>query len=358
MSIVFGAGAGALAYRFGSLTLFGGGGKRQRDAGGDAPYSGDFEVELRCTEGNHNKWYNIKLSGRTVKTRHGPVGGELASPPAKTFATPDEALREALKIFKAKTNRSKEPYVYYCGDPPAGMHAAAAGAGAGGACSAPPGRAAADDARADDIAVMLAHPYDGDFDKVRGWIASQKYDGVRAVFRRGKMYTRNGKRLHPPPEFVAALPPDATLDGELWVDYGKFDLANSLVSAHEMNPLWKQAKYIVFDTMDDPTRPLEARLAALRAAGVPNVVESERVHSQNDIDRMHERVKALGGEARARARMRPHTFSERVSAEPGRRPRTGADAARPDVRVRVRHAIEEDAQSERVSRHGGVCSRL
>ena len=44
---------------------------------------------------------------------------------------------------------------------------------------------------------------------------SEKFDGIRAYWNGGKMYTRQGKEILVPDNFRMRLPPIA-LDGELW----------------------------------------------------------------------------------------------------------------------------------------------
>jgi DNA ligase 1 len=48
-----------------------------------------------------------------------------------------------------------------------------------------------------------------------GWLLSEKFDGVRALWNGASLYSRMGRILCPPSSFFDALPP-FSLDGELW----------------------------------------------------------------------------------------------------------------------------------------------
>jgi DNA ligase 1 len=48
---------------------------------------------------------------------------------------------------------------------------------------------------------------------------SEKLDGMRAIWKSGKLYSRNGNTIHFPDFFVKGWPEDS-LDGELWLGRG------------------------------------------------------------------------------------------------------------------------------------------
>lgn len=76
--------------------------------------------------------------------------------------------------------------------------------------------------------VMLASKYKGEED-IKGWLMSEKLDGVRCVWNGEKMFTRNGNSFFPPAFFTEGLPKDTTLDGELFLGRGQFSEAMSIV---------------------------------------------------------------------------------------------------------------------------------
>ena len=60
-----------------------------------------------------------------------------------------------------------------------------------------------------------------------GWIMSEKLDGVRCYWNGKSFYTRTGHMIFAPENFVKDLPVDMDLDGELWIDRGKFQEVRS-----------------------------------------------------------------------------------------------------------------------------------
>ena len=62
---------------------------------------------------------------------------------------------------------------------------------------------------------MLAETYKSEEHDPKGWLMSEKLDGVRCYWNGSTMYTRNGNKLFAPKEWIDKLPKVA-LDGELW----------------------------------------------------------------------------------------------------------------------------------------------
>jgi DNA ligase-1 len=94
--------------------------------------------------------------------------------------------------------------------------------------------------------VMLASKYDGKAD-IKGWIMSEKLDGVRCVWTGKAMYTRNGNAFYPPDFFTEGLPKNTVLDGELFLGRGKFPETMSIVRKQTAHDGWKEIKYLIFD---------------------------------------------------------------------------------------------------------------
>jgi len=128
--------------------------------------------------------------------------------------------------------------------------------------------------------VMLAHPYDPDkhAKKIVGWWMSEKYDGVRAKWNGQEMESRSGL-IYTLPDFLTEQLESVTdeegnpmeLDGELWGGIDTFAFMSGLARRDDNNPeLWKEVKYMVFDT-PDTTIPFEERIKkimeALKRAG-------------------------------------------------------------------------------------------
>lgn len=92
---------------------------------------------------------------------------------------------------------------------------------------------------------MLASKFDGSQD-IKGWIMSEKLDGLRCVWDGKEMRTRNGHLFYPPEFFVKNFP-DMILDGELFAGRGEFQKAVSIVRKHKSHDGWEDVKYLVFD---------------------------------------------------------------------------------------------------------------
>lgn len=88
---------------------------------------------------------------------------------------------------------------------------------------------------------MLSQTYEGQNPK--GWLMSEKLDGMRALWNGRELVTRNGNVIAAPAWFLAALPPMA-LDGELWAGRGKFQRMLSIVRG---GTGWEEITFRVFD---------------------------------------------------------------------------------------------------------------
>ena len=66
------------------------------------------------------------------------------------------------------------------------------------------------------IELMLAKNWDAEKNDPKGWLMSEKLDGVRCYWDGQNIYSRTGKDYFPPENIKALLPKDMALDGELW----------------------------------------------------------------------------------------------------------------------------------------------
>ncbi len=57
---------------------------------------------------------------------------------------------------------------------------------------------------------------------IKGWLMSEKLDGIRAYWNGAQLLTRKGKKIHIPKYFSKNFPPFA-LDGELWTKRADFE---------------------------------------------------------------------------------------------------------------------------------------
>jgi DNA ligase-1 len=123
-----------------------------------------------------------------------------------------------------------------------------------------------------------------------GWWASEKWDGIRALWDGEKMISRGSGVGKPkvytyiPEWFKNTLPPGIPLDGEIWIGRGLFQKTSRLstlkpgksYTAEKIEEIWAGGDdppvvFKVFDIPNDP-RPFERRMAFLQ-----NVVKDRKV---------------------------------------------------------------------------------
>jgi DNA ligase 1 len=99
----------------------------------------------------------------------------------------------------------------------------------------------------------------------RGYLVSEKFDGVRAVWDGQVLRFRSGRLIAAPAWFLAALPAQP-LDGELWMGRGQFDRVSGAVRKTVPDDLeWRAVKYMVFDAWGR-SEPFAQRVTGLAQA--------------------------------------------------------------------------------------------
>ncbi len=124
------------------------------------------------------------------------------------------------------------------------------------------------------------------------WV-SEKLDGIRARWDGTELRTRNGNKIYAPAWFTTNWP-EATIDGELWIARGKFELTASIVLSklanvephslgshlsdsesakgaksvanHESSSRWSKVRFMAFD-MPAAGISFDKRLSALNRIG-------------------------------------------------------------------------------------------
>lgn len=104
---------------------------------------------------------------------------------------------------------------------------------------------------ADSPEVQLANIYhEAHHKNIQDFLVSEKFDGIRAIWRNGQLRTRNGTLINAPRWFTEPLP-DHWLDGELWSKRQDFEFISSVVRKKEpLEQEWRQINYMVFDAPD------------------------------------------------------------------------------------------------------------
>lgn len=104
----------------------------------------------------------------------------------------------------------------------------------------------------------------------QGFLVSEKFDGVRAVWDGQRLRFRSGREIAAPLWFVRALP-DHALDGELWMGRGQFDRLSGVVRQLLPDEAgWRAVRYLVFDA------PGRAETFELRWQALQSVIDAAR----------------------------------------------------------------------------------
>ena len=81
---------------------------------------------------------------------------------------------------------------------------------------------------------------------VKGWMISEKLDGIRAYWDGKNLRSRQNKIINAPKSFTKDLPP-FELDGELWSKRGDFQNIQSIVMTQTPSQKWSEISYMIFE---------------------------------------------------------------------------------------------------------------
>ena len=116
-------------------------------------------------------------------------------------------------------------------------------------------------------AVLLATDAPAGIDPT-GYLVSEKYDGVRALWDGTQLRFRSGRAVAAPAWFLAKLPAHP-LDGELWLERGRFEALSGIVRKRvSIDAEWRSVRYLVFELPGAPGTYAE------RAAQIVRVVDA------------------------------------------------------------------------------------
>lgn len=143
---------------------------------------------------------------------------------------------------------------------------------------------------------MLLKNYDGR--DLAGWVMSEKFDGVRAIWDGKKLKSRQGKEFCAPKSFISQLPPFG-IDGELWAGYGSFEKSASITARCDED--WGELEFLVFDA-PEASGDLSARLAGLKDFLAKNqgsqikIIEQIKIKNTKEAFEYLDKITAKGGE--------------------------------------------------------------
>lgn len=130
---------------------------------------------------------------------------------------------------------------------------------------------------------------------ITDYLASEKLDGVRAIWTGSEFITRHGNILNVPEWFKAGMPP-VRLDGELWIGHGTFAELQSAMQRKGGN--WAGIRYMIFDAAILRKTTTE-RIAFLETLFLPahcTVIPHASLDNHAELDDMETDIVARGGE--------------------------------------------------------------
>ena len=92
---------------------------------------------------------------------------------------------------------------------------------------------------------MLPQTYTGQVD-IRGWLMSEKLDGIRGYWNGRRLSSKNGYLFDPPAKFISNFPA-FPLEGELWSGRVTFEQTASAVRSKHTDSGWEEMKFAIFD---------------------------------------------------------------------------------------------------------------
>ena len=143
---------------------------------------------------------------------------------------------------------------------------------------------------------------------INGWLASEKYDGVRAIWNGNKLITRSNHEINAPSSFLSWFPKGIILDGELWNSRENFNSISGIVrrkKPEENN--WKDMKFMAFDVIlsqDTFNLPYYKRYAILQNIilkisdfNCPIILVNQiKINSREQLNEMLYNITKQGGE--------------------------------------------------------------
>ncbi|WP_261397085.1 DNA ligase [Photobacterium rosenbergii] len=145
--------------------------------------------------------------------------------------------------------------------------------------------------------------HDDEFIETLGeYFASEKLDGIRAIWTGRELITRQGNPINAPAWFVAPLPKDMWLEGELWIAHQQFQQLSSIVRQKQpCNKEWQKVRLMVFDAPSLKT-PFALRLQAIdeiiESIGMQHIqiAPQYEVSHYTELESLLDNLESQGGE--------------------------------------------------------------
>jgi len=135
---------------------------------------------------------------------------------------------------------------------------------------------------------------------ISGWVMSEKLDGIRGYWDGKTMRSKGGYTIQTPKYFIKNFPPFA-LDGELWIQRGKFEKVQSIVLDSKPSKDWHQVTYNIFEVPYAEGNFTQRLYKAKNwFQNHPNkyvkTIEQIQCLGKSDLKSFQKSVEALGGE--------------------------------------------------------------
>ena len=134
------------------------------------------------------------------------------------------------------------------------------------------------------------------------YYASEKLDGIRAIWTGSALITRQGKPLYAPAWFTATFPREKAIEGELWIGRGRFQHISQIVLDKKPNEKqWRKVKFMLFDAPAS-TGSFTQRHATLRQLAkqmdpaIVQVIEQRTLDHNDALHQWLDTIERNGGE--------------------------------------------------------------
>lgn len=136
---------------------------------------------------------------------------------------------------------------------------------------------------ADSSGIMLLKTYNKNYD-ISGWVYSEKLDGIRAIWDKKQLLSKNNLPILAPESWLKDFP-DFRIDGELYTKRNDFENISSIVNSFDKNATkWEEIKLYVFDVPDQKGNLFE-RLNVLQNWIEKHPKVNIKIIEQKSIDR-------------------------------------------------------------------------
>ena len=142
--------------------------------------------------------------------------------------------------------------------------------------------------------------------QIHDYLVSEKLDGIRAIWDGKTLQYRSGGLIQAPSAFLAQLPKNQTLDGELWLGYQRFEALSAIIRTLQPDPkAWAKVQYHIFELPDAPgsfakraqrIEQIVAQALRVNPDAPVRAIAQLRIANLADLERQLQSVLAKGGE--------------------------------------------------------------